>query len=232
MYGSKLNLAVIPARGGSKRVPRKNIRSVGGKPLIAYTIESALRSCHLDAVVVTSDDDEILEVATEYGAKCLLRPEKLAMDETPTIDTILHVIENFPGYDQVVLLQPTSPLRTNLDIDAALEYCSNHGASSCVSVCRSKYSPSNMFEMFDNSRLQPYVKRDLLSGPLNPHQLNKPFYIINGAIYISCTNLLIETQKFINDGTIGYLMDQENSLDIDSELELEWFAFKLKQISY
>jgi CMP-N,N'-diacetyllegionaminic acid synthase len=224
MYDGKLNLAVIPARGGSKRVPRKNIRSVGGKPLIAYTIESALQSRHLDAVVVTSDDDEILEVAAEYGVKCLLRPENLALDSTPSIDTTLHAIERFPGFDQIVLLQPTSPLRTNLDIDSALEYCANHSASSCVSVCESKYSPSNMFEILENSGLRRFFKGESLSR----HQLNPRYYIINGAIYISCTNILIETKKFINNDTIGYLMDQENSLDIDSELELEWFAFKLQ----
>ena len=231
MYDRKLNLAVIPARGGSKRVPRKNIRSVGGKPLMAYTIESALQSVHLDAVVVTSEDDEILEVAAKYGARCLLRPEKLAMDDTPTIDTTLHVIEKFPGYDQIVLLQPTSPLRTNLDIDAALEYCSNHDASSCVSVCKSKYSPSNMFEMLDDLRLQRFIRVDSLNESENPQHHNREYYTVNGAIYISCVNLLIESKKFINQNTIGFLMDQENSLDIDSELELEWLAFKLRHNS-
>ena len=117
--GRPRTLALIPARGGSKGIPRKNIRLIAGKPLIAWTIEAALRSSLLDAVMVTTDDPEIAEVASRAGAQVpFLRPAALAQDDTPGIAPVLHALDMLPGYDAVLLLQPTSPLRNTADIDA------------------------------------------------------------------------------------------------------------------
>ena len=111
MYKNKTFLAIIPARGGSKRLPRKNILNLGGKPLIAYSIEAGLDSSYIDKVVVTSDDDEILTISKKYGAVTINRPDELASDTSTTFDAIKHTVDNCEKYDYIVLLQPTSPLR-------------------------------------------------------------------------------------------------------------------------
>lgn len=115
-------LAVIPARGGSKGIPRKNIREIAGKPLIAWSIEEAKKSKYITKLILSSDDKEIIDVAKQYGCEApFVRPKALAADETPGVDPILHAIEQCPGYDYVVVLQPTSPLRTVENIDGAIE---------------------------------------------------------------------------------------------------------------
>lgn len=225
MHDGKRILAVIPARGCSKGVPRKNIRMVGGKPLIAYTIEAALQSRFVDAVVVSSEDDEILKVAARHGAQCLLRPESLALDTTPGVAPVLHAVEHLPGFDQVILLQPTSPLRMAMDIDTALEHCSNQGAASCVAVCEAEVPPARMFDLSENFRLRRLVEKE----PPNRRQDLPPAYVVNGAIYIADTQWLTQNQKFISSETVGYLMPRDRSLDIDTELDLEWFAFTLQR---
>lgn len=225
MIGGKRVLAVIPARGGSKGVPRKNIRVVCGKPLIAYTVEAALQSRFLDAVVVSSEDKEILKIAALHGAQCLLRPESIALDTTPSIAPVLHAIKCFPGFDQVTLLQPTSPLRTTMDIDSALGYCAKQRAPSCVAVCESETPPARMFDLSENFRLRRLANQE----PPNRRQDLPPAYIVNGAIYIADTQWLILNQKFLSNDTVGYLMPRERSLDIDTEQDLEWFAFSLQR---
>lgn len=119
-------LAIIPARGGSKGVPRKNIRNLAGKPLIAWTIEEAKKSKYINRVILSSDDNEIIEIAKNYNCEVpFVRPKNIAEDNTPGIDPVLHAIKQCPGYDYVVLLQPTSPLRTVEDIDGCIRYMLN-----------------------------------------------------------------------------------------------------------
>ena len=115
-------LAIIPARGGSKRLPRKNILNLCGKPLIAWTIEAGKKSKYIDKVVVSSDDDEILDIANEHKVTVLKRPDHLAKDTSKTFDVIKHVIDNAESYDYIVLLQPTSPLRNKNHVDAAIDF--------------------------------------------------------------------------------------------------------------
>lgn len=140
-------LAIIPARGGSKGVPRKNIRELAGKPLIAWTIEEAKKSKYIDRLILSTEDDEIIEVAKQYGCEVpFKRPIELAQDDTPGIDPVLHAIEQCPGYDYVVLLQPTSPLRTVDDIDGCIEQLlSSDGTNFCVSVTEPEKSPYWMY---------------------------------------------------------------------------------------
>jgi CMP-N,N'-diacetyllegionaminic acid synthase len=124
MIGERKVLGLIPARGGSKGVARKNIREVRGKPLIAWTIEEARRSIYLDRLVLSSEDTEIMEIARSFGCEVpFRRPEELAADDTPGIDPVLHALRELPGFDYVALLQPTSPLRTAEDIDGCIERC-------------------------------------------------------------------------------------------------------------
>ncbi|MEH2097772.1 acylneuraminate cytidylyltransferase family protein, partial [Nostoc sp.] len=120
IHGKKV-LAIIPARGGSKAVPRKNIREIGGKPLIAWTIEEAKKSQYIDRLILSSEDDEIISIAQKWGCEIAFkRPVELAQDDTPGIAPVLHALNQLPIYDYVVLLQPTSPLRQVIDIDGCI----------------------------------------------------------------------------------------------------------------
>jgi len=128
----KVILAIIPARGGSKRLPKKNVRILRGKPLIFYTIDTANKSKYLDRVIVSTDDKKIAEISAKYGAEVIERPKKLARDDSPIIDAIFHVLNKIEA-DIVVLLQPTSPLRTAKDIDEAINLFIDNKCDSVIS---------------------------------------------------------------------------------------------------
>lgn len=217
MIQDKKVLGVIPARGGSKGVPRKNIRKVAGKPLIAYTIEVALHSRYLDKIIVSSEDAEILEVAKEWGSEFLVRPAEFAQDDTPSIDPVLHTIENYPGYDYVVVLQPTSPLRTTQDIDTAINHCLLLKAPSCVSVCESQETPYWMFTLGPDMKLAPLIPAQLPSR----RQYLPQAYLLNGAVYVAEIEWLVLKRDFISDQTVAYVMPIERSLDIDTQIDLD-----------
>ena len=121
MFNGKTFLAVVPARGGSKRLPRKNILDLGNKPLIAWSIEAGLNSRYVDKVIVSSDDDEILNIAKTYNSEIIKRPASLASDTATSFDALKHTIENVETYDYIILLQPTSPLRSSQHIDEAID---------------------------------------------------------------------------------------------------------------
>lgn len=225
MISGKKILGVIPARGGSKGVPRKNIRRIAGKPLIAYSIEAARNSGYIDRFVVSTEDAEIRQVALACGAEVLNRPSELALDVTPGIDPVLHAIENFPGYDYVVLLQPTSPMRTAADIDATLEKCINAMAPVCVTICEVEQSPYRCFELGSSGHL-----RRLLAAPSGSRRQDLPtLYAVNGAVYVAETDWLLREKCFVTEVTIGHLMAQQNSLDIDTEQDLLFFEFLIQK---
>lgn len=208
-------LAVIPARGGSKGVPRKNIKELAGKPLISWTIEEAKKSKFIDRIILSSEDAEIIEVAKQYGCDVpFIRPVELAQDETPGIATVLHAIEKCPDYDFVVLLQPTSPLRTFEDIDGAIETLFEKEADFCVSVTEPDQSPYWMYNLDVNGTMNPLIKQE--SFALRRQELPKT-YSLNGAVYVASTKKLKETKSFLTDETIGYVMQRKCSIDIDSE---------------
>lgn len=218
MINGKSVLAIIPARGGSKGVPRKNIREVGGKPLIAWTIKEAKKSKYIDRLILSSEDAEIIEVAKNWGCEIpFTRPKELAQDDTPGIEPVLHAIEMIPGYDYVVLLQPTSPLRKVTDIDECLRFCIDAGADSCVSVTEAEKSPFWMYYMQDNNRLRPVVD---INNVYTNRQQHPKVYVLNGAIYIAKTDWLFNAKTFLDRKTIAYVMPREHSIDIDSELDL------------
>lgn len=218
-------LAIIPARGGSKGVPRKNIRDLAGKPLIAWTIEEAKKSRYIDRLILSSEDDEIIEVAKQYGCEVpFKRPLELAQDDTPGIEPVLHAIEQCPGYDYVVLLQPTSPLRTVGDIDGCIEKLLSNGGDFCVSVTEPEKSPYWMYTV-SNDRMVPLMPQE--DFVTRRQDLPKVF-ALNGAIYVGKSNSLIKEKSFLTEYTLGFTMNQINSVDIDTEFDLSYCEFLLK----
>ena len=208
--------ALIPARGGSKGIPRKNVRPIAGKPLIAWTIEAARAARGIDTVVVTTEDAEIADVARSWGAEIpFLRPAELAADETPGVDPVLHAIEMLPEHDAVVLLQPTSPLRTAADIEGLLALVAQADAPSAVSICEPDSHPSWMYRLDEDGRLAPLLQ----IPPAARRQDLPPVYSLNGAIYYARTAWLRERRNFLGAETVGYRMPGERSVDIDGPLD-------------
>ena len=219
MIGTDLILGLIPARGGSKGIPRKNLRTVTGKPLLAWAIEQGKRSRYIDRLVLSSEDDEIMQVAAEFGCDVpFRRPAELAADETPGIEPVLHAIDKLPGYKYVVLLQPTSPLRTTEDIDACISLCFEKGAPACVSVTSCEEHPYHMFWCDEKLRLTPLLQD---GQSIFRRQQLPPIFRLNGAVYVAECSWLQETRSFITTETIGYEMPAERSLDVDKEADLQ-----------
>lgn len=228
MIGNKSVLAIIPARGGSKGVPRKNIREVAGKPLIAWTILEAGTSRYIDRTIVSTDDREIADVARQWGCEVpFMRPAQLAQDNTPGIEPVIHALESLPDYDYVVLLQPTSPLRTCEDIDACIELCARNHAGCCVSVTEPDKSPYWMFTIDDHSRMQPLLENQ---KNISRRQDLPPVYALNGAVYVADTKTIVETKSFVTEDTLPYIMSKNNSIDVDTETDLIVAEVFLKRI--
>lgn len=213
-------LAIIPARGGSKGVPRKNIRPLAGKPLIVWAIDEAKKSAYIDRLIVSSEDTEIIDTAREYGCEVpFVRPAELAADETPGIDPVLHALDALPEqYDLVVLLQPTSPLRTVEDIDGCIRQCVEDNAPFCVSVTEVDKHPFWMFTLPENHVLQPLLTADSAMRGRRRQDL-PPVYVLNGAVYVADVRHLQQHRTFVTAGTAGYAMPRERSADIDTETD-------------
>ncbi len=221
MIGGKRVLAIIPARGGSKGLPGKNLRLALGKPLIQWTIEAALNARHVDHVILSSDDDAIITAASAAGCHVpFKRPAELATDQATTADVVLHALENMPAYDLLVLLQPTSPLRSSLDIDRAIETLIAKNAPACVSIAEVEQSPYWMYRLGTTGQLLPIL--NLAERPTRRQDL-PPAYTLNGAIYIADCNWFIRTKTFLSTETTAYLMPQSKSIDIDTELDFMIF---------
>jgi len=217
MYQDKTFLAIIPARGGSKRLPRKNILDLNGKPLIAWSIEAGLNSQYIDKVVVSSEDKEILDISKEYGVKIIKRPNILASDTATTFDTIKDTIENIKRYDYIVLLQPTSPLRTANHIDKAIELLEERNADAIVSVCEMEHSPLWSNTLDDSLSMEGFLRDEVLN---KRSQDLETYYRLNGAIYICKTDRLLEEKSFfLKENIFAYVMDRLSSIDIDEEID-------------
>lgn len=216
MINDRRVLAVVPARGGSKGVPGKNLREVGGVSLLHRTLGVALSSRHVDLVVVSSDDSAILEHASMMqGVVTLRRPAELAGDDTAMAPVVEHALTAHPA-DIVVLLQPTSPLRETTDVDGALERFASAGAESLMSVCPAATSPYWMYRLGDGDRLQPILPKPEAAT----RQELPPTYQVNGAIYVVNSAWFRKHRVFANSETIAYVMPRERSIDVDSETDL------------
>ncbi|MBA1433205.1 MAG: acylneuraminate cytidylyltransferase family protein [Epsilonproteobacteria bacterium] len=221
MLDGKTFLAVVPARGGSKRLPKKNILDLAGKPLIAWSIEAGLQSKYIDKVLVTSDDTTILKIAKKYGADTLQRPQELASDTTSSIDVIIHTINNQNNrYDFTVLLQPTSPLRSSQDIDEAIELLIQKKADGVISVCQMEHSPLWANTLPENNSMQNFLRPEIKNK--RSQELHS-YYRLNGAIYIVNTKkALLEKSLFLSNNIYAYKMPQNRSIDIDTQLDFDF----------
>lgn len=228
MLNKKKYLAIIPARGGSKRLPRKNILDLAGKPLIVWTIEAALQSQYIDTVLVTSDDDEILAIADQSGARIIKRPSYLASDTATSFDAIKHAIENTKWHDCVILLQPTSPLRTSQHIDEAIQLLESKSANAIISVTEMEHSPDWANTLPEDGSMIGFLKEETLNK--RSQDLEKQ-YRLNGAIYICQTSeLLREKSFFIKDKIFAYKMDSRSSVDVDTAGDFNWAIFLINSL--
>ncbi|MBR9873098.1 acylneuraminate cytidylyltransferase family protein [Vibrio sp. J1-1] len=228
MIDGKKVIALIPARGGSKRLPRKNVLPLNGKPLIAWSIEAAKRCSYIDKVLVSTDDQEIADIAVKFGADVPeLRPENLASDTAKTESVLIYVLEKFGKDDEIlVLLQPTSPLRTTQHINEALELFIDKQALAVVSVTPCEHSPLWSNTLPEDGSMGDFLKPEAL----NRSQDLGEFYRLNGAIYIfDALNLLDQKEIRYTEKSYAYVMDNRVSFDIDQKLDFELAEFFLSR---
>lgn len=219
MIDGKRVLAIIPARGGSKGLPRKNIRPLLGKPLIAWTIEQAKESKYIDKIIVSSEDEEILKVSKSFGAYILKRPNELAEDYTPTSEVILHTLEVLENsketYDIIVLLEPTSPLREVVDIDLPLELLlKTPKAEAIVSVAQLENKHPEFNVILDSENFIKHYN-GLTNFKVLPRQKLDKVYFFDGTTYISYTETFKNYGSFYHDKTLGYIVPKWKSFEID-----------------
>lgn len=222
-------IAIIPARGGSKGLPGKNVRPLNGKPLIAYAIEAALKAKHIDRVIISTDDEEIARVAVEYGAELpFMRPSKLASDTAMAIDNYIYTIgrleeEGGKPIDDFVVLQPTSPLRIAEDIDGAIDLFEQKKADSVISYCQEAH-PITWHKYLDEEGR--FV--DIFDANIKNRQENRVSYYPNGAVYVFRT-AMIRDRKYYTDKSFAYVMPRTRSVDIDFIEDFEYAEFLLKR---
>jgi CMP-N,N'-diacetyllegionaminic acid synthase len=229
MINGKSVLAVIPARGGSKGLPRKNIKKLAGRPLISWTIEAGLASKYIDQLIVTTDDEEIARIATEYNATVpFIRPKHLASDSASSYETIIHALDYYSdkgeSFYYLLLLQPTSPLRTTQHIDEAFCLLDSKNADSIISVTESEHSP-----LWSNVLPEDHSMEDFISDTcrqVTRRQDLPKYFRINGAIYIvNIKKMINEKSLFLSTNIFAYIMDRYSSVDIDDLLD-----FKLAEL--
>jgi CMP-N,N'-diacetyllegionaminic acid synthase len=222
MIGRHSVLAVVPARGGSKAVPGKNILPIAGRPLLQWTVEAAAASKYIDRLIVSSDDEQIIEVATRLGCEApFTREAALSGDEASSIDVVVDAVTRVPGFAIVVLLQPTSPLRITADIDGVLELLEARSAPACVSVRPAQEHPYLTFELDADEQLRHFVPPPA-NASLRRQDL-PPAWCLNGAVYAARVDWLVRERTFLSAHTVGYPMSPERSLDIDTPADIELF---------
>lgn len=225
MHNKKV-LAIIPARGGSKRLPRKNILPLAGKPLIGWTIDAAVKSQIFDEVMVNTDDDEIATAALGFGAEVpFIRPPDLAGDTASSIDVLIHTVQwysrNGIEFTHFALLQPTSPFRTATDIINTWHLMLKTDAESIVSVCEVEHPVQWTYSLDDLS-----VMTSLFEDNGKRSQDYGKNYRLNGAIYLMKIDSLLDHKRLVtNNTTVGYVMEREASIDIDCHLDFKFAEF-------
>jgi len=224
-------VAIIPARGGSKGVPRKNVKALAGKPLISWTIEAALAARQVARVMVSTEDPEIAEVARRSGADVpFVRPVELASDTATSIDVAVHALDWLRQTEHaepavVLWLQPTSPLRTTDDVEAAVALQSERQAPAVVSVCATTHPPQWLKRLGSGGELLPWHAGE----EPERRQDATPTYQLNGAIYLIQTSVLLQQRTFVPAGAVAYIMPPERSLDIDTPWDFHLAELILKE---
>ena len=225
------NIAVIPARSGSKGLPDKNIREINGKPLLAYTIEAALDSGCFDIVHVSTDSEKYAAIAREYGADVpFLRSAELASDTANTWDAVREALSRYAEmgktFETVMLMQPTTPLRTGEDVRAAYRLMQEKKARSVIAVCEVDHSPLWCDTIPEDGNMKGFGRKDLAWVT---RQELKPFYRVNGAIYLLTVteNTIADDDDIYENNCYALFMDRKKSIDIDCEDDLELVEFML-----
>lgn len=217
MYNNKRILAVIPARAGSKGIKDKNIRDLCGKPLIAYSIEVAKKCEYIDEVFVSTDSTRIKEIAESYGAAVpFLRSEELASDEAKIIDALLFSLDKLAAmnekFDYIILLQPTQPIRSVRLLKNVIEKMINEDLQSLVTICPVEECPILMRTMSADGKLNP-----VLNTTSTVRRQDFPaFYKVNGSVYMNRIDETFNKDTSLNDNSYGYVMNREDSIDIDT----------------
>lgn len=221
MYKNKKILAIIPARGGSKGIPQKNLQDLGGIPLIAWTIKEALKSESIDRLILSTDNQKIAETAKSFGCEVpFMRPVELATDESSTLDVIEHAILQLEEqFDFLLLLQPTSPFRRVEHIEGIIEFAFKMNAKQAVSVSLVKKHPALMYQIVANSELEPIFSQE---NKLTRRQDLSPVHEIDGAVYFSEISAFLNFKSFKGPGAKAFLMKNYVNIDIDEPLDLEF----------
>lgn len=231
MYKQKRILAIIPARGGSKGIPKKNIIDLLGNPLLYYSIKSAKESKYIDKVIISTDDEEIAEVGKKLGADVpFLRPEEISGDKAKSIDAFIHAIKELEKleekYDYILLLQNTSPLRQSWHIDEAIEKLIESKERSLVSVSEVTEHPCIMRTLNEKNETINLMN---MSGDMRRQDFPS-IYIVNGAIYIQKNDEYLNLDTNLNGGKLAYIMAREYSVDIDEYLDIDIATHYLKKM--
>ena len=230
MYKNKKILAIIPARGGSKRIPRKNIKLLNGKPLISYAISATKKSKYIDRIIVSTDDKKIARVAKKCGAEVpFMRPAELASDTASALPVIQHAVQYFEDEkkfkpDLIVIIQPTSPLVIAEDIDGTIEKIVTTGTNSCFSASKISQRPEWMY-LLNNKKPMLFLNKSSLKAR---SQDLPELGIINGAVYVMTHNTIMKRNKIIDENTSIYLMPRERTVDIDELFDFQLAEFLMK----
>ena len=225
------NIAIIPARSGSKGLKDKNIKLLNGKPLMAYTIEAALKSEQFDDVMVSTDSEKYAEIAKSFGAKVpFLRSAETSTDKASSWDTVAEVLgryaENGQTFDTLCLLQPTSPFRTAEDIKKAYELYNSQADFAVISVCEAEHSPLWCGHLPESGEFLNFINQDAMKQ----RQAGGKFYRLNGAIYIVNCEKFKTDRYFYQSGSFAYIMPQERSIDIDTALDFKMAEFLMNTL--
>ena len=224
-------IAIIPARGGSKSIPHKNIAKLNDKPLIYYTITEALKSKWLHRIIVSTEDKKIAKIARQYNVEVIDRPDKLAQDDTPSITVYQHIIKHLEAVenyhpDIVVSLQPTSPCRIVKDIDGAINLFLNSDCDSVVGVCETEHTPFWTFTMQADC-LTPVMKG---WDKIHQRQLAPKTYRLNGAVYVIHRDIIMRHKAGVMGSNIHpFIMPMDRSVDIDNEFDLKLAGLLIKE---
>ena len=213
MINEKKIIAIIPARGGSKGIKKKNLYNIAGFPLIYWTINEIKKIHFIDKIVLTSDDYDIINYCKSLNCDVpFKRPNILSTDDAKTSDVILDVLKRLPGYDYFILLQPTSPLRTACDIMKAFDKMISSNSKTCISVYKTTVKANWLLRLNNHNNLKPMLNEKYFSSR---RQEIDNTYLPNGAIYISETKNFIKNKNFFSNKTSAFVMPKEMSIDID-----------------
>lgn len=222
-------IAIIPARGGSKGLPGKNIKMLRGKPLIAWAIDAAKQSKYVDRIIVSTDDEEIADIALKFGAEIpFMRPKELASDTAMAVDNYIYTINRLSKetglpIDKFIVLQPTTPLRTFQDIDKAIELFEQKSADSVISYTKEAHPVTWHKYISEDGTFE-----DILPNTIANRQDNRVSYYPNGAIYVFRTSL-INQRKYTSDKSYAYIMPRDRSVDIDYQEDFDYVEFLLSK---